>query len=156
MCVQAKSHLLHQPLAHARLEDNMSKKAGEITVRVRYAETDPWGIAHYSTHLIWFELARMEFLKESGYSFTEMGRDGVSFLMAEATCRYHAPARFDDLIVVKISVGEVRNRSFTFEYEVIKEETGELLATGRTVQVFTDLEGEVRPVPDKFRTLVEE
>ena len=64
----------------------MSKKAGEITVRVRYAETDPWGIAHYSTYLVWFELARMEFLKELGYSFTEMGRDGVSFLMAEATC----------------------------------------------------------------------
>jgi len=134
----------------------MSKKLGETTVRVRFVETDPWGIAHYSTYLVWFELARMEFLKELGYSFTEMGRDGVSFLMAEATCRYHAPARFDDLIVVKISVGEVRNRSFTFEYEVIKEETGELLATGRTVQVFTDLEGEVRPVPDKFRTLVEE
>jgi len=134
----------------------MSKKLGETTVRVRFVETDPWGIAHYSTYLVWFELARMEFLKELGYSFTEMGRDGVSFLIAEATCRYHAPARFDDLIVVKISVGEVRNRSFTFEYEVIKEETGELLATGRTVQVFTDLEGEVRPVPDKFRTLVEE
>jgi len=134
----------------------MSKKASEITVRVRYAETDPWGIAHYSTYLVWFELARMEFLKELGYSFTEMGRDGVSFLMAEATCRYHAPTRFDDLIVVKISIGQVRNRSFTFEYEVVKEETGELLATGRTVQVFTDLQGEVRPVPKKFRTLVEE
>ena len=147
---------MHQALSDARLEDNMRKKAGEITVRVRYAETDPWRIAHYSTYLVWFELARMEFLKELGYSFTEMGRDGVSFLMAEATCRYHAPARFDDLIVVKISIGEVRNRSFTFGYEVIKEETGELLATGRTVQVFTDLEGEVRPVPEKFRTLVEE
>jgi len=156
LCVQAKPRLLHQPLTHARLEDNMSKKASEITVRVRYAETDPWGIAHYSTYLVWFELARMEFLKELGYSFTEMGRDGVSFLMAEATCRYHAPTRFDDLIVVKISIGQVRNRSFTFEYEVVKEETGELLATGRTVQVFTDLQGEVRPVPKKFRTLVEE
>lgn len=134
----------------------MSKKAGETTVRVRYVETDPWGIAHYSTYLVWFELARMEFLKQLGYSFTEMERDGVSFLMAEATCRYHAPARFDDLIVVKISIGQVRNHSFTFEYEVVKEETGELLATGHTVQVFTDLQGEVRPIPEKFRTLVEE
>lgn len=132
----------------------MSEKAGETTVRVRYAETDPWGIAHYSTYLVWFELARMEFLKELGYSFPEMGREGVSFLMAEATCRYHAAARFDDLIVVKISVGEVRNHSFTFEYEVIKEETGELLATGHTVQVFTDLQGEVRPVPERFRALL--
>jgi acyl-CoA thioester hydrolase len=147
---------LHQALSDARLEDNMSKKAGEITVRVRYAETDPWGIAHYSTYLVWFELARMEFLKELGYSFTKMGRDGVSFLMAEATCRYHAPARFDDLIVVKTSIGEVRTRSFTFEYEVRREETGELLATGRTVQVFTDLEGAVRPVPERFGILVEE
>lgn len=147
---------MHQPLIYARLEDKMSKKAGETTVSVRYVETDPWGIAHYSTYLVWFEAARMEFLKKLGYSLAEMERDGVSFLMAEVTCRYHAPARFDDLIVVKLSVGEVRNHSFTFEYEIIKEETGELLATGHTVQVFTDLQGEVRPVPEKFRTLVEE
>jgi acyl-CoA thioester hydrolase len=97
----------------------------------------------------------MEFLRELGYSFTEMGKDGVSFLMAEATCRYHAPARFDDLIVVKISIREVCNHSFTFEYEVIKEQTGELLATGHTVQVFTDLQGKVKPVPARFRALLD-
>jgi len=132
----------------------MSRKVEETTVRVRYAETDPWGIARYSTHLVWFQLARMEFLKELGYSFTPMGRDGISFLMAEATCRYHAPAWFDDLIAVKVSIGEVRNRSFTFEYEVISKETGELLATGQTVLVFTGLQGEVRPVPERFRALL--
>lgn len=133
----------------------MNKKVGQTTVRVRFVETDPWGIAHYSAYFVWFELARMEFLKELGYSFTEMREEGVSFLMAEATCRYHASARFDDLLVVKISIGEVRDRSFTFEYEVIREETGEVLATGHTVQVFTDLQGKARPVPEKFKALLE-
>jgi len=60
----------------------------------------------------------MEFLRELGYSFTEMGRDGVSFLITTTT-------RFEDLIMVKISIVEVRNHTFTFEYEVVKEETGD-------------------------------
>lgn len=58
--------------------------------------------------------------------------------------------------MVKISIGQVRSRSFTFQYQVTREETGELLATGRTVQVFPDLEGNVRPVPQKFKSLLEQ
>jgi len=79
----------------ARVEHSISKKAGETTVRVHYAETDPWGIAHYLTHFVWFELARVEF--------------------------------FEDLIVVKISVGKVRSHCFTSEREVTKEEQGRFL-----------------------------
>ena len=77
----------------------MSKKVGETTVRVRYAKSDPWGIALYLTYFVWFELARMEFLRELGYGFR--GWEG----RGEFSHRYHAPARFEDLIVVKISIG---------------------------------------------------
>lgn len=66
----------------------------------------------------------MDFLKELRYFFMEMRRDSVGFLMAEVTCRYHAPARFDDLTAVKISTGEMGNRSFTLEYQVTREEKG--------------------------------
>ena len=66
----------------------MSKKVGHTTVRVRYAETDPWGIDLHSNYCAWFELAWMEFFGELDYSFTEMRGDGVSSLMTEATCGY--------------------------------------------------------------------
>jgi acyl-CoA thioester hydrolase len=128
----------------------------ETEVRVRYAETDAQGVVYYANYFVWFEVARMSYLRAIGYDYATLERDGLGFVIAEATCRYDAPAHFDEKLVVRTSVGEIRNRSFVFEYEVYNKETGQLLATGRTVQVFIDEKGRPREIPPKLRAVLEE
>ena len=113
------------------------------------------GVVYYANYFVWFEVARMSYLRAIGYDYAALERDGLGFVIAEASCRYHAPAHFDEELMVRTSVGEVRNRSFVFEYEVYNKETGQLLATGRTVQVFIDGKGKPRGIPPKLRAILE-
>jgi acyl-CoA thioester hydrolase len=132
------------------------KRVVETEVRARYAETDAQGVVYYANYFVWFEVARMSYLRVIGYDYATLERDGLGFFIAEAGCRYQAPAHFDEELVVRTSVGEVRNRSFVFEYEVYNKESGQLLATGSTVQVFIDERGKPREIPPKLRTVLEE
>lgn len=129
------------------------KRVVESEVRVRYAETDAQGVVYYANYFVWFEVGRINFLREVGFDYHQMERDGLGFFIAEATCRYHSPARFDDLLLVRTWIEEVRRRSFSFGYEIVRKGTGELLATGRTVQVFIDMRTR-RPteIPPPVRT----
>lgn len=129
--------------------------AVEAGVRVRYAETDAQGVVYYANLFVWFEVGRMTYMRERGWSYAEMERDGIGFMVIEATCRYHAPAHFDDQIIVRTWVDEVRQRSFGFAYEVLNQVTGQCLATGRTVQVFVDEEGKPVAIPAQVRRLLE-
>jgi len=86
-------------------------------------------------------------------------REGVGFVIVEANCRYHAPARFDEVLIVRTWVEEIGRRSVTMAYEVVNQETDMTLATGHTVQVFVRLDGKsLEPVeiPEKVRRLLEE
>ncbi len=131
------------------------KRVIETEVRVRYAETDAQGVVYYANYFVWFEVARMSYLRAIGYDYATLERNGLGFVIAEAHCRYHAPAHFDEELVVRTSVGEVRNRSFAFEYEVYNKESGQLLATGSTIQVFIDEQGKPREIPPKLRAVLE-
>ena len=126
-------------------------RAVEAEVRVRYAETDAQGVVYYANFFVWFEVGRMTYMRERGWPYDEMERNGIGFMVMEATCRYHAPARFDDQIIIRTWVDEVRQRSFGFAYEVLDKVTGERLATGRTVQVFVDGEGKPVAIPARVR-----
>ncbi len=131
------------------------KRVVETTVRVRYAETDAQGVVYYANYFVWFEVARMSYLRAIGYDYATLEWDGLGFVIAEATCQYHAPAHFDEVLVIRTSPAEIRKKSFVFEYEVCNRETGQLLATGRTVQVFIDEKGRPREIPPKLRTVLE-
>ncbi len=120
---------------------------GEVELRVRFAETDAQGVVYYANYFVWFEVARVNFLRSLGFSYAEAEKAGIGFVIAEASCRYLAPARFDELIKIKTWVEEIKNSSFTLAYEVLNGETGQLLAQGRTVQVFVDMKGNRRPIP---------
>lgn len=133
----------------------MGKKVIDTEVRVRYAETDAQGVVYYANYFVWFEVARMSYLRAIGYDYATLERDGLGFVIAEASCRYHAPAHFDEELVVRTSVGEIRNRSFVFEYEVCNKGSGQLLANGSTVQVFIDERGKPREIPPRLRTILE-
>jgi len=113
-------------------------RVSESTVRVRYAETDAQGIVYYANYFVWFEVGRVNYLREIGFSALWREHEGVTFVIGEARCRYRAPARFDDRILIRTWVSQVKQRSFVFSYEVLNQDTGALLADGETVQVVVD------------------
>ncbi|HLK60162.1 MAG TPA: thioesterase family protein [Chthonomonadaceae bacterium] len=109
-----------------------------ITVRVRYAETDQMGIVHHANYLIWFEAARSAFCRERGIDYAQMERDGMILPLMEAHCRYLRPAHYEEEIVVRSRVVELRRSLLRIEYAV--ERGAELLATGETLQMLLDRE----------------
>ena len=105
-------------------------------VKVRFAETDAQGIAHHAVYLVWFEVARIEYLARFRGGYPELQAEGIEALTLEASVRYWAPARFDDRLVVWARCGEVRGARFRFDYRV--ERTGEVIAEGSTGHACAD------------------
>ena len=116
----------------------------ESRLRVRYAETDAEGVVYYANHFVYMEVGRVNFFRALGLGRDYWDSSDFGIVIAEASCRYHAPARFDDLLVIRTWVEDVRRSSFAFAYEIVKDEDGCLLADGRTVQVLVNL-GTMRP-----------
>lgn len=124
-------------------------------LRVRYAETDQMGIVYYANHFVWFEIGRTDFCRKQGFAYRDMEeQDGLYIIVAEARCRYKAPARYDEEILVRTCLRACRKRVLVFGYEICRAASGELLAQGETVHVITDREGRPRVLPDKYRQLL--
>jgi acyl-CoA thioester hydrolase len=124
-------------------------------LRVRYAETDRMGIVYYANYLVWFEIGRTDFCRQHGFAYRDMEeQDGLYITVAEARCRYKAPARYDDEIVVRTCLRDCRKRVVVFGYEIYREPNQEMLAEGETVHVITDREGRPRALPDKYREML--
>ncbi len=122
------------------------------TVRVRYAETDKMGVAYYGNFFTWFEVGRVELLRQLGFRYRDMEEQDNSYIVvAEARCSYKRPARFDDRLRIVTRVAESRSRSIRFSYEIYNDESGELVATGETTHVICDASGRPRTLPDKYR-----
>lgn len=127
----------------------------ESRLRVRYAETDAQGVVYYANFFVWFEVARINYLRACGQDYRQWEAQGLGINIVEAACRYRAPARFDDPLVVRAWVSHVGNSSFRFDYQVLHEERGTLLAEGHTVQVFVDLKaGKAVPIPPPLREVL--
>jgi len=121
---------------------------------VRYAETDQMGIVYYANFFVWFEIGRTDFCRQHGFRYRDMEQqDGLYIIVAEAKCRYKAPARYDDEILVRTCLRGARRRVLTFGYEVYRQADQQLLAEGETVHVITDREGRPRALPEKYREL---
>jgi acyl-CoA thioester hydrolase len=106
------------------------------------------GVAYYANHFVWFEVARNAFTRQQGIDYAQMERDGFVLPVLEAKCRYHAPARYDDELVIEISPVEVRRRSVHFMYRIMRGDS--LLAEGSTVQVLTSKDGRPRSFPPEI------
>ena len=107
----------------------------ETTVRVRYAETDQMGVVYHSNYLIWFEVGRVELLRQLGFTYREMEADGMNLPVVEARCRYKHPARYDDELVIRTRLAQLRTSLLRFEYEIERKSDCKLLTTGETVHV---------------------
>ena len=108
----------------------------ETEVRVRFAETDAQGVAHHAAYLVWFEVARIDYLARFRGGYSELRAEGIEALTTEVHVRYLAPARFDDRLAVRCSCGDLRGARFRFDYAV--ERDGQTLADGWTLHACVD------------------
>ena len=123
----------------------------ESRLRVRYAETDQMGVVYHSNYFIWFEVGRVDLLRELGFTYREMERqDGCYIAVVDARCRYKAPARYDDEITVRTHLKNVRESVVHFGYEAIRISDGTLLAEGETTHIVTDKEMKIKAIPAKY------
>src|SRR5438045_6265683 len=121
------------------MNSNHQHAYNETRLRVRYAETDQMGVVYHSNHLIWFEVGRVELMREMGFSYRDLEReDGRFIAVAEAKCRYEAPVYYDEEVVVRTRLKDVRGSVVVFSYELVRAETGALLAEGETTHIVTD------------------
>jgi acyl-CoA thioester hydrolase len=123
----------------------------EVRVRVRYAETDQMGVVYHANHFIWFEVGRVELLRQLGFSYRDMEQNDQCFIaVVDARCRYKAPARYDDEILVRTHLKNARESLVHFGYELVRASDGVLLAEGETTHIVTDAEMKVRSIPEKY------
>jgi acyl-CoA thioester hydrolase len=124
-----------------------------VEFRVRYAETDQMGVVYHGSYVVWCEIGRTEFIRSRGLSYAELERRGVALAVSELTMRYHAPARYDDMIRVTTTLADARSRAITFDYVVTKVDGGERLVTARTTLVSIDGNGRPVSMPADVRQL---
>jgi acyl-CoA thioester hydrolase len=123
----------------------------ETSLRVRYAETDQMGVVYHSNYIVWFEVGRVEMLRQLGFRYHDMEKhDDAHIAVVDVRCRYKAPARYDDVIVVRTRLIHVRESLLHFAYELLREEDSALLAEGESVHVVVNSQFKRVPLPEKY------
>jgi acyl-CoA thioester hydrolase len=125
----------------------------DVEFRVRYAETDQMGVVYHTNYLIWCEVGRTDFIRARGMSYADMERAGVGLAVSELSARFHAAARYDDLIRVRTSLADVRSRGVTFDYVISNAASGDRLVTARTALISIDAAGRPTAMPATVRAL---
>ena len=128
--------------------------AQEIELRVRYAETDQMGVVYHANYLVWCEMGRTDFIRRCGVSYAEMERAGISLAVSELSARYHAPARYDDVIRVRTTLGDVRSRMISFDYLIVDAVTDKRLVSAQTTLISIDRSGKPVALPAELRRLL--
>jgi acyl-CoA thioester hydrolase len=123
----------------------------ETRIRVRYAETDQMGVVYHSNHFIWFEVGRVELLRQLGFSYKAMETQDDCFIaVVDARCRYRAPVHYDDEIVVRTCLRHVREKLIHFGYELLNADGTTLLAEGETTHIVANAQMKPRALPEKY------
>ena len=89
------------------MNDATPASSGDISIRVRYNECDPMGVAHHTAYPVWFEIGRTELLRSSGLAYRDLEADGVFLAVVDLRVRYRAPARYDDVITLTTTIARV-------------------------------------------------
>lgn len=126
-----------------------------VEVRVRYSDTDQMGVVYYANYFVWLEIARTEFLRSLGINYRNIEMEKQLALPAvEAYCNYKAPARYDEIILIKTKIAEMKNTSLRFDYKLFNKESDKLLAVAYTVHVFIDKERRPMRIPLEVREIL--
>ncbi|MFQ6045598.1 MAG: acyl-CoA thioesterase [Gemmatimonadales bacterium] len=119
--------------------------------RVRYVETDQMGVAHHANYLVWCEAARTDHMRERGVSYRSLEERGIRLPVVEASLKYRAPARYDDVVRVQCWVREASKRRVSFGYAIERSEDGRRLATARTSLIAVDSSHALASIPPEVR-----
>jgi acyl-CoA thioester hydrolase len=126
------------------------RPASEARVRVRYAETDQMGVVYHSNYLIWFEVGRVEFIRQMGLNYKKMEEEGFGIAVVDAHLRYRAPARYDDELIVETRLLASRGAVIRFGYRILRVADGALLCEGETFHVCVGMDMKKRVLPKKY------
>lgn len=123
------------------------------SVRVRYAETDRMGVVYYANYLVWFEVGRTEWLRETGWSYREMEGTGISLPVIEAHCEYRQAVRYDDRVDIRTRATLLSPVRVRFDYEIVLGENA-VAAAGHTVHAALDASGKPCRLPERIRAIL--
>ncbi len=123
-------------------------------IRVRYADTDRMGVVYYANYLIWFEVGRTEWFRDTGWSYREMEVEGIALPVIEAHCEYRQPARYDDELEVRTTATLLTPVRIRFDYQVLRAGEGVPVAIGHTVHAALDPAGRPRRLPESVREML--
>lgn len=113
------------------------------------------GVVYYANYMVWFEIGRTDLLRQSGWTYRDMERDGFALPVIEAHCEYRRPARYDDEIEIRTTGALVSPVRLRFDYLVARAEDSLTLATGHTVHASLDRKGRLCRLPPRARGLFE-
>ena len=119
----------------------------EVEIRVIYGDTDAMGVVYYSNYLKWFEIGRTEWLRRIGVSYREIEEMGIYAPASKVFCHYLKPARYDDLILIRTTLGYCKKASIKFDYGIHLKGSEETLARGYSIHAFVDREGRITRTP---------
>lgn len=123
----------------------------QARVRVRYAETDQMGVVYHANYLVWFEVGRVEFIRNLGMDYRSMEReDGIGIAVVDVSARYKYPARYDDELVIETRLLAARGAIVKFGYSIVRAADRMVLCEGRTVHVVVDREMKKALLPQKY------
>ena len=129
----------------------------ETRIRVRYAETDQMGVVYHANHFIWFEVGRVEFLRQLGFSYKDMEKQDDCFIaVVDARCRYKAPALYDDEVIVRTRLKNIRESVIHFGYELVRASDAAVLAEGETTHIVADSQMRKTALPEKYMKVFRE
>lgn len=139
---------------HARRELSETELPNRFEIRVRYPETDQMGVVYHANYLAWCDIGRTELIRDLGTSYAALEAQGVLLAVADASLRFHASARYDDIVRIETTVEQVRSRAVTFAYEIRRRDPAPeiRLVTARTTLVALDRSGSPRTLPPTLVT----
>ena len=124
---------------------------GETRLRVRYAETDKMGIAYHSNFIVWFEVGRVELLRQMGFRYRNLEQQhDCHIAVVDVRCRFKSPAYYDDELIIRTSLKNLRGSLLQFGYEVLRAEDNALLAEGETTHIVVNAKMEKTTLPDQY------
>jgi acyl-CoA thioester hydrolase len=131
--------------------DQLRAIVNETRVRVRYAETDQMGVVYHANHFIWFEVGRVELLRQLGFSYKDMEQNDNCFIaVVDARCRYKAPAHYDEEVIVRTWLKNIRESVIHFGYELLRGSDHAVLAEGETTHIVADAQMRRTSMPEKY------
>lgn len=128
---------------------------GQTRVRVRYSETDQMGVVYHANYLVWFEVGRVELMRQRGLNYKQLeDEEGCGIAVVEVTARFKAPARYDDELIIETHLLKARGPIVHFGYRIVRAEDEQLLCEGETIHVVVGRDMKRRRIPKKYAEIL--